>query len=264
MPCTFFNEVSDDWVAEKQRCINPRERSRATTIENLFITKQRSHEHYFSPEEFSEFLRFKGLARRVPEFMHRYSNAGIVERVSQCLFSEVLANTTFADAAQNSVRMEVLQRIEETFKTLQRLDFIGPAVASACLALCYPELCGTADYIVPALMHMEYDSLNGRNPLFRNPGTAERLREAVIFPVVESLSANGARAIATDNYLRYLQELWALKAIFGLTCRVRSIEEALWSFGICFLEKNGENGPLRFRKNANPPSRGPFTKICTN
>jgi hypothetical protein len=260
----FFNEISDDWVREKQHCINPRERGRAAAIEDMFTTKQQGNEHYFSPEEFSEFLRFKGLAKSVPEFMRRYGNTGVVERVSQCLFSEILSNTPFAAAEQNPVRMEVLQKIDETFKRLQRLDFVGPAVASACLALCYPELCGTADYIVPALMHMEFDTLNGRNPLFQTPGTAERLREALIFPIVDSLSASGARVIATDNYLRYVQELWALKDIFGLTCRVRSMEEAIWSFGICFLQKNGENGPLRFRINASPPARGPFAKVCPN
>jgi hypothetical protein len=72
MRCRFFNDFSYEWVQEKRDCINPNEMERARRIERLYREKVEAGPRYFTAEEFSEFLKFKGLARSVPAFLRHY------------------------------------------------------------------------------------------------------------------------------------------------------------------------------------------------
>jgi len=184
--------------------------------------------------------------------------------VTESLFTNRLPELTFADIQNEATRNETLRVINYLASRLQRLKFVGLGVTSACLALCYPEFCGTADYIVPALLHIEHDHLNNINPLLTNIATAHRLHESLLMPVEHSLTASEARKIAFDNYIEYLRELWNIKQAFELNHKVRKIEEAIWSFGICYVHKDAENTPLTFSGNPDPPRRGLFSKCCPN
>jgi hypothetical protein len=262
MQCRYINDISDKWVEEKRDCINPREKLMARRIENLFRNKIETDSNYFAPEEFAEFLRFKGLARSMAAFLKEYNNKSDVKKVTGALFTSELIGLTFAEVQNESSKNKILGIISDHFHHLQQLKYVGPGVASACLALCFPEICGTADYIVPALLHNEYDSLDNKNPLFANQDTAQEIRKALLLPVDSSLSASGARFFATQNYTIYIQELWNFKRLFNLTHPLRGVEEALWSFGICYIKKNGENKPLMFKSKPHPPKGGPFSKNC--
>lgn len=271
MRCRFFNEISDEWVEEKCNCPNPNAIERTRSIENLLRLKFEEGPQYFTPQEFTEFLWFKGAARRIRSFLETYNNTGEVEEVTHNLFTTRLTELTFENTQDAALRNEILNVINTLFYHLQQLKYVGPGVASACVALCFPEFCGTADYIVPALLHNEHDHLNQMNPFFANQYTRQRLQEALITPVFHSLSASRARSIATHNYTTYVQELWSVKTLFRLTHQVRKIEEAIWSFGICYIRKSRDNKnkpvdnkPLIFNPRPNPPKGGTFSKYCTN
>jgi hypothetical protein len=264
MHCIYFNEISNQWVEEKIFCINPYGYDRVQRIEELFRLRVLDGPRYFTPEEFTEFLKFKGLARSVPNFLRKYVGNHEVEEVTQSLFTNRLTELTFADIQNEATRNETLRVINYLASRLQRLKFVGLGVASACLALCYPEFCGTADYIVPALLHIEHDHLNNINPLLTNPATAHTLHESLLMPVEHSLTASEARKIAFDNYGEYLRELWNIKQAFELIPKVRNIEEAIWSFGICHVHKETENTPLTFSGEPDPPRGGLFSKRCPN
>jgi hypothetical protein len=264
MHCIYFNEISNEWVQEKILCINQHEYDRAIRIEELFRSKVLNGPRYFTPEEFAEILKFKGLAKSVPKFLGKYVGEDEVEEMTQSLFTNRLPELTFADTQNEEIRNEILRVINYLISRLQRLKFVGMGVASACVALCFPEFCGTADYIVPALLHNEHDHLNNLNPLFTNLMTAQRLRESLSMPLEHSLTASEARNIAFGNYGEYLRELWNIKQAFNLNNKVRNIEEAIWSFGICYVHKDNENTPLTFSGDPQPPRGGSFSKDCPN
>jgi hypothetical protein len=165
----------------------------------------------------------------------------------------------------------ILSEIDFIFSQLQKLNFVGPAVASACIAFCFPDLCGTADYIVPAMLHNRHDYHQNINQIYANPLTAQRLQQALIMSIGHSMTAYQARNIATLNYLNYIQEIWHIKQIFKLSYQVKKIEMAIWSFGICYIKKGRDNNnrpndnrPLIFNINPNPPNAGPFSKPIFN
>lgn len=271
MRCRFFNEISDDWVEEKLNCINPNEMEIEREIERLIRSKLEEGQQHFTPEEFTLFLRWKGLARRKRAFLTRYNTTGEVEKLTRGLFTSKLMKFTFKNTQDESLRNKILDEVNTIFNLLQQLKYVGPGVASACLALCFPELCATADYIVPALLHNENDQGNNRNPLYKNSRTAQMLQQALIMPMNDSLTASQARTIAFYNYTRYVQEFWNIKRVFGLNYQVRKIEAAIWSFGICYISKGRDsrnrpvdNEPLIFNSEPNPPRGGPFAKHCPN
>jgi hypothetical protein len=264
MECEFLNDISDAWVQEKLHCTNVNERERTRRIEERIKSKFEEGPQYFTADEFKDFLIWKGLARSVQAFLRQYDGKGEVEEVTRALFTNELTKLTFAEVQGEPSRNKILEEINDLFQGLQRLKFVGPGVASACVALCFPELCGTADYIVPAILHNEYDSLKNKNPLFANQDTAQKIREALLLPLHNSLSASGARFFATQNYTVYVQELWNIKRGFGLNHQVRRIEEAIWSLGICYIKKNTEVLPLIFNTEPKPPKAGPFSKRCPN
>jgi hypothetical protein len=268
MPCNFFNEISDQWVAEKLSCINRNELHLETEIDELIRSKFETGPRHFTALEFSKFLRWKGLARKIPAFFNRYNNSGEVERITQKLFTTKLKQFTYADTYNELLRQDILIEIDSLFYHLHsQLQYVGKAVASACLALCFPDICVTADYIVPGLLHNGHDTNGNQNPLFHNARTSQLLQQALIMPVEHSLSAYQARNIATRNYTRYVQEFWNIKRTFRLNEKVRKIEASIWSFGICYFRKwpgYNDSQPLPFSYEPNPPIRGPFSKTCPN
>ena len=271
MPCNFFNEISDEWVAEKLSCINLNELHLEREIDELVRSKFETGPRHFTSVEFSKFLRWKGLARSIPAFLEKYNNSGEVEKITQKLFKTNLKQLSFADTGKESLRKDIMIEINSLFYHLQQLKFVKEAVASACLSLCFPDICVTADYIVPALLHNGHYSNGNQNPLFQNARTSKMLQTALIGPIGHSLSAYQARNIATRNYTRYVQEFWNIKRTFRLTEKVRKIEASIWSFGICYLSKGINNRgkkddgkPLIFNSAPHPPLRGPFSKNCPN
>jgi hypothetical protein len=268
MHCRFFNEVSDEWVDEELSCINHNELRLEREIDELFKSKCEIGPRYFTAVEFSKFLKWKGLARRIPAFINRYNNNGEIEEITKNLFTSKLMQFAYADIQNELLKGDILIEIGSLFNHLHsQLDYVGKAVASACLALCFPDLCVTADYIVPGLLHNGLDINDKPNPLFLNPRMAQLLHEALIMPAEHSLSAYQARNIATRNYTSYVQEFWNIKRIFGLTEDVRKIEAAIWSFGICYFRKwrgYSDSQALTFKYEPNPPKGGPFSKTCPN
>jgi hypothetical protein len=267
MPCEFFNKISDEWVNEKLKCINHNELQLENEIDELIRSKFENGPKYFTAKEFSKFLRWKGLARSIPKFLEKYDNSDEVEETTQRIFSAILEQLAYADTQNEPQRKMILVEINSLFYSFQQLKYVGKAVASACLALCFPDLCVTADYIVPGLLHNRHDTHGNQNMIFVNPITAQLLQQALIMPVVNSLTAHQARNIATDNYTTYVKEFWNIKRIFGLTEKVRKIEASIWSFGICYWRKwkgYSETQPLPFSNEPNPPTGGPFAKICPN
>jgi hypothetical protein len=270
MTCKFFNEISDEWVNEKSVCINPNEMDLEIMIETMIRSHFEHGPQHFTPQEFALFLRWKGLARNIDDFLEQNS-ADDVTNATHSLFICDLRNCTFQKTQDISFRNEILREINILFHNLQCMHRVGPAVASACLALCFPELCVTADYIVPALLHNKHDALENINPLYTNHRARQILRQALIMPVQHSLSAYRARNIATNNYTNYIQELWNIKRLFGLRNNVRKIEAAIWSFGICYVKRGRDNNespnerrPLKFNLDPNPPRGGPFSKALFN
>jgi hypothetical protein len=212
MHCRFFNEVSDEWVDEKLSCINHNELRLEREIDELFKSKCEIGPRYFTAVEFSKFLKWKGLARRIPAFINRYNNNGEIEEITKNLFTSKLMQFAYADIQNELLKGDILIEIDSLFNHLHsQLNYVGKAVASACLALCFPDLCVTADYIVPGLLHNGFDINDKPNPLFLNPRMAELLHEALIMPAEHSLSAYQARNIATRNYTSYVQEFWNIK-----------------------------------------------------
>lgn len=268
MPCIFFNEICDEWVDEKLSCINPNELRLEKEIDELIKSKFETGPKYFTAEEFSKFLKWKGLAKSIPAFLKEYGNSDKVELITQHLFNSKLEQLNYADTDNELLRRRILNKIDLLYFNLHsQLKYVGKAVASACLALSFPDLCITADYIVPGLLHNSHDINGDRNPLFLHPPTAELLQQALIFPVRHSLSANLARNIAINNYTIYVKEFWNIKRIFRLTEKVRKIEASIWSFGICYFRKwpgYSDFQPLPFVYEPNPPTRGPFAKTCPN
>jgi hypothetical protein len=266
MPCNFFNEISDEWVAEKLSCINPNELQLEGEIDELVGSKFEIGPKYLTPVEVSKFLRWKGLARRIPAFLENYNGRGEVEEITQKLIETNLKQLSFADTQDKSSRKDILFEINLLFNRMQQLQY-RKAVASACLALCFPDICVTADYIVPGLLHNSHDNNGNYNPLLQDARTAQLLQKALITPVEHSLSAYQARNIATNNYTDYVQEFWNIKRTFGLKERVRRIEASIWSFGICYWRKwpgYSEYQAIPFSYEPNPPNGGPFSKICPN
>jgi hypothetical protein len=269
MACRIINEISNEWVKEKLNCINPNEINLERRIERILRSKFEDGPKHFTPDEFSLFLRWKGLARKIEAFVQNNSPENVA-MITGSLFSSRLAEWNFHNTQNNSIRDNILKEIKIVFYNLQNLRFVGPAVASACIALCFPDLCGTADYIVPAILHNMHDTNHNINPLYTNLGTAQMLQQVLMMPVEHGLTAYQARNIATGNYLTYIQELWNIKRTFELSDQVRKIEAAIWSFGICYVRKGTHNNrttdnrPLIFNLNPRPPRRGPFSKPLFN
>lgn len=268
MHCRFSNEISDEWVDEKLSCINLNELHLEREIDELFKSKCEIGPRHFTAVEFSKILKWKGLAKIIPAFLGRYNNTGEVEKITKQLFKSKLQQYTFIDTNDKTLRQHIMNKIDSLLYHLHsQLKYVGKAVASACLALCFPDICVTADYIVPGLLHNSHDNVAIENPLFQNATTSQLLREALIMPMEHSLSAYDARNIATDNYTKYVREFWNIKRIFGLTEDVRKIEAAIWSFGICYFRKwpgYSDSQALSFNYEPNPPKRGPFSKTCPN
>jgi len=190
MPCNFFNEISDEWVDEKLSCINPNELRLEREIDELFRSKCEIGPRHFKAVEFSKFLKWKGLAKRIPAFLNMHNNSGEVEAITKKLFTTKLNQFTYTDSHNELLREDILIEIDSLFYHLHsQLKYVGEAVASACLALCFPDLCVTADYIVPGLLHNAHDANGNQNPLFHNPIMAQLLQKALIMPVQNSLSA---------------------------------------------------------------------------
>lgn len=239
-------------------------RFRVEEIQNRIRDKVENGVRCFTPEEFKDFLIFKGLARSVPRFLLEYSGIREVENITTSIFETNLFVREFQETEDAVSRNDILRSIENGFHALQRIQFVGPGVASACLSLCFPKLCATADYIVPALFHNERDQLGNINPLFQNNRTRQRITEALRLPLGNGLTPSETRNIAFLHYVDYIQEVWNIKRIFALMESVRKIEEAFWSFGICYVKKESENFPLIFRNEPSPPKSGLFSKFCPN
>lgn len=270
MPCKMLNEVSDEWVKEKLNCINPNEVDLERRIKRIIRSKFEVGPKHFTPDEFSLFLKYKGLAKIIEAFAQNNPPDKVI-RITSSLFTSRLSKYNFDSTKDQLMRNNILDEIGLIFGQLQGLDFVGPAVASACIAFCFPDLCGTADYIVPAMLHNRHDDHQNINPLYVNPATAQRLKKALIMPIGHSMTAYQARNIATLNYLNYIQEIWNIKQIFKLSYQVKEIEMAVWSFGICYIKKGrdhnnrpNDNRPLIFSINPNPPRGGPFSKPLFN
>lgn len=270
MPCRIFNEISDEWVKEKLKCINPNEIDLGGRIEGLIRSKFEDGPKHFTPNEFSLFLKYKGLAKIIEAFAQNNPPDNVI-RITSNLFKSRLVKYNFDNTKDQLMKNNILNEIGLIFFQLQNLDFVGPAVASACIAFCFPDLCGTADYIVPAMLHNRHDYHQNINPIYGNPVTAQRLQQALIMPIEHSLTAYQARNIATLNYLTYIQELWNIKRAFGLSYQVKKIEVAIWSLGICYIKKgrdnnnrSNDNRPLISNINPNPPRGGPFSKPMFN
>ena len=266
MRCKYFNDLSDDWIQEKMKCTNLYERKRVRKIRELIDDKRKGANRCFSAQEFTDFLRFKGLGRSVDAFLERYEHTNKVEKVTGKIFESELQSLSFNSTNDQLSRKKIIDAIRELLNDLQTLDFVGVPVASACLALCFPELCGTVDYIVPAMLHNEYDDLGKSNPLFMNAAISKKIRESLLLPVYKSLTPKEARDLGTSDYTLYLQELWNIKGNFGSNHQIREIEVAFWSFGICYLkkQKRDEKLPLEFSDKPNPPKGGSFSKYCPN
>lgn len=262
MRCKHFNDVSDEWIQEKTKCTNLNARLRVREIQKLIGERRDSENRYLTAQEFTAFLRFKGLARITEAFLSRYASTNEVELVTSKLFTSELSCFCFEDTMDVLATERIADAIASLLGDLQGLDFVGVGVASACLALCFPDLCGTADYIVPAMLHNEHDQLGNPNPLFASSQNSQRIRKSLLLPVYNSLTPKKARELATGNYARYVQELWKVKHCLGLRHKVREIEVAFWSFGICYLKKRDERLPLEFSCSPNPPPGGPFSKHC--
>jgi hypothetical protein len=270
MPCRILNDISDDWVKEKLNCINPNEKDLERRIEQIVKSKFEDGPKHFTPNEFSLFLQYKGLARLIEQFIHNNPLDDVI-RITSNVFANRLGKNNFDDTKDQLMRGKILDQIGIIFYQLQNLDFVGPAVASACIAFCFPNLCGTADYIVPAMLHNQHDCYQNINPLYLNPVTTQKLEQALIMPIGEVLTAFQTRNMAILNYLTYIQELWNIKQLFELSYQVKKIEMAFWSFGICFIKKGRDNNnrpndnrPLTFNINPNPPRGGPFSKPMFN
>jgi hypothetical protein len=267
MYCKFLDEISDDWVAEKLRCINFNELQVEREIYELFRSKCEVGTGQFTAVEFTKFLRWKGLAKSIPLFVKKYNNSGEVEVITEKLFTSKLRQYSYDDTKDNLRKKDIIFEIDLLFNHLQQLKYVGKAVASACLALCFPHICVTADYIVPGLLHNIYDENHNHNPLFKNPNTAQLLQQALIMNLNDSLSAYHARNIATLNYTIYVNEFWNIKETFRLIEKVRHIEASIWSFGICYFRKLPgylDTQPIPFQYRPNPPRHGPFSKACPN
>lgn len=263
MFCRNFNEISNEWVREKNSCTNPKARRRVEEIQNRIREKIENGGNSFTPDEFKEFLIFKGGARNVSKFLGKYTGTNEVEEITSTIFETDLFVREFQETGNLIRGNDILNNIMNLFDRLQSLEFVGSGVASACLSLCFPKLCVTADYIVPTLLHSKRDNLGNMNPLFRNAQTKQHI-VALQIPFRNGLTPYKARRIATLGYRDYTQNIWKIKRKFELNEPVRKIEEAFWSFGICYVKKENDNSPTIFTNEPLPPKSGPFSKCCPN
>ena len=281
--CKYLSNISDEWISEKLNCINSNQRMRGDGIQDNFKSKHEKHNPCFTVEEFADILRFKGSARNVRLFKEEYKDRGEVEKVSSNLFTSKLNKWSFKDTDNASSKKQILDEIQRLFDCLPTLKWVEGPIASACLALCFPELCCTADYIVPAMLHNEYDDRHTQNPLFTDATNKAKIVQALRLPVSNNQTPDDTRELATCNYRDYIQEFWGIKQTFGLSNSIQQIESALWSFGKCYCQRqtdrNSEgqkryydNKPLFFSTSQDspsvispdPPRHGLFSKSCPN
>jgi len=264
MRCKYFNDVSNEWIQEKMQCTNTNARERVRKIQQLVGVKRKATNNYFNAQEFTDFLRFKGASRMVEAFEKRYANSHEVENVTRKLFTSELNNFSFEDTYDELKKQKIKDVVAGLLADLMTLNYVREPVASACLALCFPDLCATVDYIVPTMLHNEFDHVGNQNPLFLNEQSSNIIRASLLLPVCDSLTSRQARNLGKRNYTHYVEEIWNIKRNFSLTNTVREVEVAFWSFGICYLKKRDERLPLEFNHIPNPPTGGPFSKYCLN
>lgn len=67
MMCNHLSDLSDDWVAEKSKCISLSEKQRVSQIQGLFRSKLKSLNQYFTPKSSQIFL-FSKVLREARKF----------------------------------------------------------------------------------------------------------------------------------------------------------------------------------------------------
>jgi hypothetical protein len=272
--CEHTVTLSADWVNEKLSCINVAEGVRLANLEELFNQKFEQEDAHLTSVEFSDILRFKGLARSVQSFNNLYVGNHEVENITRHVFQANLRNYTFEQViGDDNLQQEVLTTAAQLINRLSQLQYVGVAVASAVLRIAFPQVFGTADWIVPGLLHCERDDTEAENPFISNLADKDALVECLVLNfngnhLTDGLSPYHSRKVAMDNYINYVKELWRLKQEFELPHTIAKIEMSIWSYGICYVKKHNrqDNLPFRFQP-ANipsPPNGGPFSKYCPN
>jgi hypothetical protein len=272
--CEHIVSLSEDWVNEKLSCINVSEGSRLANLEALFNQKVGQEGAHLTPVEFSDVLRFKGLARSVQSFNDIYVGNHEVENITGRVFQSNLHIYTFEQViGDENLQQEVLTTAAQLINALTQLQYVGVAVASAVLRIAFPQLFGTADWIVPGLLHCRRDDIQTENPFISNLADIDALVECLSLNfngnyLIGSLSPYQSRKLAMENYPTYVKELWSIKQRFALPQTIAKIEMSIWSYGICYVKKQDrqDNLPFRFRPTdaPSPPIGGPFSKRCPN
>jgi hypothetical protein len=265
--CQHTQSLSPEWVTEKLDCINPNAMERTIRLENMFIEMLGIQGASLTPDEFAEILRFKGLAKSVEKFLHANQNSDVIQQATMIIFNSGLNIHQFDQLIENeALQHAILQNAENIMETLCQIPFVGRSVASAVLRLAFPRLFGTADWIVPGLIHCVVDGFGIRNPFIEGLQDRAQFLECLIQPTNDSLSPAQSRAIAVNNYRDYTQQLWKMKQRFDLPQTIAQIEMSFWSYGICYLSKQNrrDNIPFKFAgtEHPSPPKGGPFSKNC--
>lgn len=272
--CEHTQSLSEDWINEKLSCINRNEIELLHNIEEVFNQRFNQEDAHLTPHEFTLILRFKGPDRVVPRFMNRYANTNEVEQVTRQIFQNNLHEYGFEQVINNEdLQHQVLETANQLMDVLTQLEYVGVSVASAALRLAFPHLFGTADWIVPGLLHCLHDDDGNENPFIANLGNREQFEDCLLLTInghtlAGHLTPYQSRNLATENYIRYIKELWRLKTRFRLTQTIANIEMSIWSYGICYVKKQNRQDNLPFRflpaDAPSPPVRGPFRKNCPN
>jgi hypothetical protein len=265
--CQHQQSLSPEWVDEKLRCINPNAMERTIYLENMFIEKFHLQNASLTPDEFAEILKFKGLARSVENFLVANQHNDVIQQATEIIFTGGLNFHQFNEVIQNeALQNEILQQAENIIENFTQMAFVGRAVASAALRLAFPQLFGTADWIVPGLMHCLVDGFGITNPFIEGLEDREQFLGCLIMPVNNALSPAQSRAIAKNNYRAYTRQLWMIKQRFNLPQTIAQIETSLWSYGICYMSKQNRRDNLAFkfsdREHPAPPVGGLFSKNC--
>lgn len=264
--CTQNNTLSTEWIEEKLICENQTAMQRTLNIINMFRDKFNLENAHLTPDEFSEILVWKGLAKSKQNFLNYYINNNEIEDITSIIFTCGLNNYQFEDIFNEENAQKILRIALNVLNSLTQIRHVAVPTASAALRLAFPQLFGTVDYIVPGLMHCQIDDNGNTNPFLENIQDRDVYEACLVLPNSNHITPKRARDLAINNYSGYIRELWNIKRNFDLIHQVADIEMAIWSYGICYLKKQNqkENLPLRFQTDANPPPGGLFSKNCPN
>jgi len=240
---------------------------RTVDLENMFIDRFGQADAGLTPDEFAEILIFKGLAKSKERFLQKYQECDDIQKITAVVFNSGLNEHCFEEVIEDDeLQLRVTRKAEEIIDRLIQISFVGEAVASAVLRLAFPHLFGTADWIVPGLMHCLRDDTGRSNPFVERLQNREQFFECLVRPNGNRLTPAQSRKIAIKYYSNYTKQFWRIKESFNLPQAIAHIEMSLWSYGICYQHKQNakDNLPFRFQgiENPKPPAKGLFAKNC--